>query len=170
METVYLICFIIGFLYAIISVVFGNVFDVDFGIDGGSLPFLSPTTIASFVTVFGGTGVFLSYVYALPTSIILLISLFLALAGATLMFFVVVMPLMKAQKSSAYSNRDMIGRNAEVSTVIVEDGRGEIIYEQGGSRLSSPALSYNGKTIRQGDLVEIVDVISGTFVVKRVNE
>lgn len=170
METVYLICFIIGLLYALITVVFGNVFDFDFGIDGGSLPFISPTTIAAFITVFGGTGVFLSYLYSIPTSIILLISLFLALAGAALMFFIVVLPLAKAQKSSAMSNRDMIGRTAEISTIIMEDGRGEIIYEQGGSRLSSPALSHNGATIKQGELVEIIDVISGTFVVKKVNE
>ncbi|GAA0360159.1 NfeD family protein [Bacillus horti] len=170
METVYLICFFVGFLYAIVSIIFGNIFDIEFDIEGGSLPYLSPTTIAAFVTVFGGTGVFLSYVYALPTTLTLLISIFLALVGAAIMFFVVVLPLYKAQKSSAFSNRDMIGRTGEVTTIILEQGRGEVIYEQGGSRLTAPALSYEGTTIRQGELVEIVDVISGTFVVKKLND
>jgi membrane-bound ClpP family serine protease len=166
LETIYLICFAIGFLYALATIIFGSVFDVEMGLDGGSLPFISPITIASFITVFGGTGLFLSSLFPWAAVIILLISMALALVGAFGMFFIVVIPLHKAQKSAAFSNKDMIGKFAEVATSIIKKERGEIIYEQGGSRLSAPALTVDHKTILQGEIVEIVDVVSGTFVVK----
>lgn len=169
-ETIYLICFAIGFLYALVTIIFGSVFDVELGLDGGSLPFLSPITIASFITVFGGTGLFLSSLFSWSTAIILLISIALAVVGSLGMFLIVVVPLHKAQKSAAFSNKDMIGRFAEVATPIIKKERGEIIYEQGGSRLSAPALALDQKTIQQGEIVEIVDVVSGTFVVKEMKE
>lgn len=170
METIYLICFIVGFVYAVFSVIFGNVFDFDFDMNGGSLPYFSPITIASFITVFGGTGMFLTHFIGLPYFFVLLFSIIAAVVISLLMMFLVVVPLLKAQKSAAFSDRDMIGRYGEVSTPILGSQRGEIIYEQGGSRLSSPALSVNKVDIGVGEVVEIVDVVSGTFVVKKLAE
>jgi membrane-bound ClpP family serine protease len=166
----YIICFFVGFIYAIFSMLFGNVFDFEFDIDGGGLPYFSPITIASFVTVFGGSGLFLSHFVLLPAPIILVISVLVAVMTAAAMLFFVVVPLYKAQKSSAFSDRDMVGRFGEVITPILLMERGEIIYEQGGSRLSAPALSVDKKNIGVGEIIEIVDVISGTFIVKKLEE
>ncbi|MEX2416487.1 MAG: hypothetical protein WD424_10115 [Paenibacillaceae bacterium] len=60
MESLYLILFIIGLAYAVLTIFVGDIFNIHFNLGGGHLPFISPTTIASFITVFGGSGYFLS--------------------------------------------------------------------------------------------------------------
>ena len=165
MENLYLILFIIGLAYAVITVFVGDIFNIQFDMGGGHLPFISPTTIGSFITVFGGTGYYLSVKTGFNGVLVGAISFLIAILISALMFFFVVMPLHNAEKTAAYSAHDMIGRTAEVITSIEGDSKGEIIYEQGGSRLSAPAKTADGKSIKQGEFVTIVDVVSGTFVV-----
>lgn len=167
MENLYLILFISGLAYAILTVFVGDIFNTQFDLGGGHLPFISPTTIGSFITVFGGTGYFLSVKTGLSGAIVGGISIVIAIVISALMFFFVVVPLLNAEKTAAYSAHEMIGRTAEVVTVIVGDSKGEIIYEQGGSRLSAPAKTANRMSVKQGDFVTIVDVISGTFIVQK---
>jgi membrane-bound ClpP family serine protease len=167
MESLYLILFIIGLAYAVLTVFVGDIFHTHFDVGGGHLPFISPTTIGSFITVFGGIGYFLSTKTSFSGALIGGISIVIAIVVSALMFFFIVVPLLNAEKTAAYSAHEMIGRTAEVVTVIVENSKGEIIYEQGGSRLSAPAKTANGLTIKQGEVVTIVDVISGTFIVQK---
>jgi len=161
-----LILFIVGIIYAVITIFLGDIFDFHFDASGGHLPFVSPTTIGSFVTVFGGCGYFLSANTELNKLIIAGISIVSALFLATLMFFFVVLPLLRADKSAAKSAEDMIGKTAEVVTLIMGGLKGEILYEQGGVRLSAPARITSGGTVRQGELVKITGVSSGTFIVE----
>lgn len=167
MESLYLILFIVGLAYAVLTVFVGDIFNTHFDLGGGHLPFISPTTIGSFITVFGGLGYFLSVKTGLSGALIAGISIVIAILIASFMFIFVVVPLLNAEKTAAYSAHDMIGRTAEVVTVIVDDSKGEIVYEQGGSRLSAPAKAANGISIKQGEVVTIVDVISGTFIVQK---
>ncbi len=167
MENLYLILFIIGLVYAVLTVFVGDIFNIHFDLGGGQLPFISPTTIAAFVTVFGGIGYYLSEKTGLSGALIGGIAIVIAILVAGLMFFLVVVPLLNAEKTAAYSAHEMIGRTAEVITIIKDDSKGEIIYEQGGSRLSAPAKSINGLSIRQGEAVTIMDVTSGTFIVQK---
>lgn len=166
METLYLTLFLLGTVYAVVTVIFGDIFQID--VATGDLPFLSPTTIASFVTVFGGVGYFLSVNTGMNPVIITAISIIGAVMLASLMFFLVVLPLSRAEKSAAASSKGMIGHTAEVITSI-ESGRiGEIIYDQGGSRLSAPAkLASDSTAVSQGEIVTIIDEISGTFIVEK---
>lgn len=164
METVYIICFAVGFLFAIGTAIFGDLFDLHVDHD---LPFLSPTIIASFLTIFGGMGLFLHALTDLSSMMVAVLAIIIALIGSAFMFFFVMVPLKKAEKSSAKSSMDMIGQTAEVITTIGVKGKGEIMYQQGGSRLSSPASSVDQQEISAGSRVEIVDVIGGTFIVKK---
>jgi len=164
LETIYIICFAIGFLFAIGTAIFGDVFDMDVAHD---LPFLSPTIIASFLTIFGGIGLFLGALTDFSTLLIAILSIISALIGSSVMFFFVMLPLKKAEKSSAKSSTEMIGQTAEVITTIGAKTKGEIMYQQGGSRLSSPASSQHQEEIQAGSRVEIVDVIGGTFIVQK---
>ncbi len=168
METMYLILFIAGLAYAVLTIFIGDIFDFHFDLSGGHLPFISPTTIGAFITVFGGCGFFLSEKTGMNGILIAAISLILAMLVSIMMFFLVVVPLHKSEKSAAYSTSEMIGKTAEVITLIEGSLKGEIIYEQGGSRLSAPAKTADGSTVKQGDLVTIVGVVSGTFIVKSI--
>ncbi len=167
MESLYLILFLVGFVYAVLTIFVGDIFNIHFDLGGGQLPFISPTTIAAFVTVFGGTGYYLSEKTGLSGALISGIAIVIAIIVSGLMFFFVVVPLLNAEKTAAYSAHEMIGRTAEVITIIQDNSKGEIIYEQGGSRLSAPAKSANGLSIKQGEAVTIMDVLSGTFIVQK---
>lgn len=167
MENLYLILFIIGLAYAVLTVFIGDIFHTHFDLSGGHLPFISPTTLGSFITVFGGIGYFLSMKTGFSGALIGGISIVIAILISALMFFFIVVPLLNAENTAAYSSHEMIGRTAEVVTVIVNHSKGEIVYEQGGSRLSAPAMGVDGSSIMQGEVVTIVDVISGTFIVQK---
>lgn len=169
MDTLYLLLFAIGVIYAVITIFLGDIFDfhLDFG---GQFPFLSPTTIATFVTVFGGCGYVLERNTSWNGVLVAFISFASAVVSAILMFLFVMLPLYRAEKSAAKSAREMIGQTAEVVTVIMQGAKGEILYEQGGVRLSAPAMVADGQGIRQGELVRIVDVSSGTFVVEKIGK
>lgn len=168
MEVVYLTLFIIGVAYAVLSVIFGDIFDIQFELGAASLPIISPTTIAAFATVFGGSGYYLSANTGIHPIVIAGLSIMLSLLVTALLFFFVVLPLHNSEKTAAYSEKEMIGKTAEVVTLIEPGSKGEIVYEQGGSRLSAPASSHGQSgTIRQGELVVIVDVVSGTFIVEK---
>jgi membrane-bound ClpP family serine protease len=166
METLYLILFLIGIAYAVITIFVGDIFNIHFDLGGGHLPFLSPTTIGSFVTVFSGMGYFLTVNTDIQAIVIAIIAIVAAIFISMLMFFFIVLPLHHSDKTAAYSSKDMIGKQAEVITSIEPGSKGEIIYEQGGSRLSAPAMSADEMPIRQGELVTIVGEVSGTFIVE----
>ncbi|GFR38938.1 hypothetical protein PRECH8_22340 [Insulibacter thermoxylanivorax] len=163
METVYWILFAAGVLLAIITILFGDVFEFA----GGGAPYLSPTVIAAFITVFGGTGAFLTIAGDLPPMLTALISLVIALTLTSVILFAVIIPLYRAQTSAAFSSKEMVGKMAEVITPIEPGMKGEIIYEQGGSRLSAPAKTMQDTRIEQGESVWIMDVIGGTFIVEK---
>jgi len=163
MEIIYWILFAIGVIMAVLTILFGDVFELA----GGSTPYLSPTAIAAFITVFGGTGAFLSITGHTPPLLRAVISLVVAVALTSLILFAVILPLYRAEKSAAYSSKDMVGRLAEVITPIEPGMKGEIIYEQGGSRLSAPAKTLQDTRIGQGESVWIMDVIGGTFIVEK---
>lgn len=167
METVYLILFVVGVIYAVITVFLGDIFHLNFDAGGGHLPFLSPMTIGSFVTVFGGCGYFLSTSTELGGWTIAAASIVSALFLSSLMFIFVVLPLLRADKSAAKSAEEMIGKTAEVVTIIMDGSKGEIVYEQGGIRLSAPARITSGGTVKQGELVLITGVSGGTFIVEK---
>ena len=167
MATVYLICLLIGFFFALISAI--GALDLHIGFEG-DLPILSPSTIAAFITVFGGSGLFLIHYSTLSPSIILLLAIICALFLSLLVFFLVILPLQKSQKSSAHSEQEMVGHYAEVVTPIYPGKKGEIIYIQGGSRLSAPASSTETKMIPVGQIVQVTGVFSGTFIVQIAKE
>ncbi len=166
LVTVYLVLLIIGVGYAIISSFGIFDFDIDFDLDW-DFPILSPIIIASFLTTFGGIGLFLTYQNNLSPTSVIGISIGISVLAALLIFLLVVIPMTKADRSTAKAANEMIGKTAEVITVISKKDHGEIIYSQGMSRLSAPALSLEDKRIEPGSRVEIVDVTGGTFIVKK---
>ncbi|MCD9022786.1 NfeD family protein [Cohnella silvisoli] len=166
METLMLVLFAIGAGYAVLSLIVGDVFGLE--IHAGELPFLSPTIIATFMTVFGGIGYMLLHSTGWSALPVAGLSLLAGLGVSSVVLFLVVIPLHAAQKGTAQSAKAMIGHEAKVITSIEALRLGEIVYEQGGTRHSAPAKAIEESVIPQGTQVRIVDEMAGTFVVEKV--
>lgn len=164
METLMIVLFALGAGYAVISLFVGDWLGFDW--HPGDLPVLSPTVVATFMTVFGGIGYLLIHQTGWSVLIISGVSLIAALAVSSAVLFLVVIPLHAAQLGLALPAKSMIGAEAEVVTPIDAHRLGEIVYVQGGTRHSAPAKAHDGVFIDQGATVRIVGESAGTFVVE----
>jgi len=181
LSLLYLVCFGVGLLFAIVSALFAGVFggaDADVqadtahaeaGFGANDMPgfsALSPTTVASFITAFGSFGMILSKipVFASPwlnAPLAALGGVFVA-AGVLALF----RKLFSATQSSSEGRVGaLVGHGATVETPIPAHGVGEISYVQGGSRYSAPARADGGREIAAGTSVRIARIVGTQFYV-----
>ena len=191
---VYLVCFGVGLLFALVSALGGHVFgghgelghgelghDAGHGGHGGhgqghaeggganNLPGfspLSPTTLAAFVTAFGGFGMIFNQIEATQRW---WISGPLAAGGgllvAAFVFWVFDLIFRKTQGSSEGQVADLAGLEATVITPIAADRVGEIAYVQFGTRYSAPARAEDGAAFANGATVKITRIVGTQFYV-----
>jgi membrane protein implicated in regulation of membrane protease activity len=177
--TIYLICFGVGLFFSVVSAFFADFGGHDSDLHGGhphvegggaggpEMPGfapLSPTTIATFVTAFGGLGLIFSSI-SWTSSVWL--SVPLAVVGglgiAALVFLLFRKIFASTQSSSEGRVRELFGRSATVITPIAAGGIGEIAYEQGGTRYTAPARELESGAIPSGATVRIVRVVGTQF-------
>ncbi|MBN1665124.1 MAG: NfeD family protein [Deltaproteobacteria bacterium] len=183
LEIVYIICFVFGLAYAVISTVFGGIhadggFDApgdasgsmhaDIGHDSGTMHFspLSPVVIAMFLTAFGAAGMICLKAFKLPIYYGLTIAVLVGLAVAAVTFFIFVTLFSKTQGSSESNVASIIGKEAEVITPIPADGVGEIAYISKGARYTAPARSALQTDIRSHTIVTVDKIVGNMFIVK----
>ncbi len=179
---IYLLCFIVGLLFTLISATLGHVFGggdahAEVGTDGHAeagfdhtgmpgISMFSPTVIASFVTAFGGFGMIFSRIHATSSAWLsaplAAISGLLIAGGVFLMFNQL---FSKTQGSSEGRVCDLLGSCATVITPIPQHGVGEIAYVQGGSRYTAPARSESGAAVANGQTVQINRIVGTQFYV-----
>ncbi len=174
MLTVFQVCFFVGIGLMLLSLIFGNIFEI-IGIDGLDLDFdiglgifipISPILLIFFVTVFGGVGWLIWYVF--PELSVILIVLFALAAGiamSTLMNLFVIRPLKKAQNTSTPDLEDLMGLPATVTETILENGFGEISYVINGNSYTSPAKGIHGEAFKAGQEVVICWITDYIFYV-----
>jgi membrane protein implicated in regulation of membrane protease activity len=143
--------------------------DHDVSFDHGSVGVspLSPITIASFVTSFGGLGL-------IGTQLLRMIdtfSLFFAAAGAALiaggMFLFYSRVLVAGQGSSTVQLSDLSGKTAEIIIPIPQDGLGRVAFVARGTRATWAARSIDGEAVPRGTIVTIEAVTGNTVIVRR---
>jgi len=181
---VYLVCLGVGFLFTVLTAIFGHVFGhgghdghiegsgghAEAGIDGSDMPGVSafsPTVIASFMTGFGGFGLIFSQMAATK-------SVWVSAPLAVACGFVVaasVLGLLRRLFSATQSSSEsrvgtLIGQAATIITPIPENGVGEIAYVQAGSRYSAPAREEHGSPVACGKSVRITRVVGAQFYVE----
>jgi len=127
---------------------------------------LSPITVATFITTFGGVGLIVNNLTALSPVLGLLISTVSGLGLAGIMFLIYARVLMAAQASSEAQAGDLVGKIGDVTAPIPEGRVGEIAFVVRGSRMTATARSADGSMIPRGTLVEIVDVAGGVVAVR----
>ena len=130
---------------------------------------LSPTTIASFITAFGGFGMILHRIEATSSPWISLpLSVLGGLAIAAAVFWLFRLIFSKTQGSSESRVGTLVGTSATVITPIAEDGVGEIAYVQVGTRYTAPARADDRAGIAKGSTVKITRIVGTQFYVAAV--
>jgi membrane protein implicated in regulation of membrane protease activity len=143
--------------------------DHDIGFDHGSVEVsaLSPITIASFVTSFGGLGLIATQLLGIPEPA----SLFFAAIGAALiaggMFMFYSRVLVAGQGSSAVRLGEIKGKKAEIIIPIPKGGMGQVALVSRGARTTWSARSVDGEAVPSGTVVTVETVTGNTVIVSR---
>jgi hypothetical protein len=168
--TVFLAIAAVGFVFLLISLVFGGLFEhFEFGHDighdlgHGGPGFFSVRGIAVFVTAFGGVGAIGTYrgygVFA--SSGFGFIS---GIAVATIVYFFARF-LYGQQATSTTTSADLVGRTAQVSVGIPENGVGQVRCLVGEIMVDKIARSRAGNAIAYSSLVKIEEIVGESVIV-----
>jgi membrane protein implicated in regulation of membrane protease activity len=184
----YLVCFLVGFLLSLLSLLAGSVhvhlphLDVHFGGGhmhaphapagghGGEPSALNFGTIAAFLAWFGGAGYLMSRYYAVWVLLALSIAILSGLAGAAIVFWFFAKVLVSREENLDAADYDMVGVLGRITIPIRPSGTGELVYSQQGTRRSTGARSEDGTPIPKGVEVIVTRYDRGLAYVRRWEE
>jgi len=180
-DCAYFLTFAVGIVWAIFVLFAGDAGhsdtpdvhtgDIAFGhaasFDAGSVEVspISPITISTFITTFGGIGIITRQAFDLPVSISLLVAVASGLLCAGLMFLFYSKLLIGSQGSSEVRVHDLAGSIAEVTVPISAQSMGEIALVARGGRVTYPARSTAGIAIAKGTPVTIDRMVGAQALV-----
>ena len=166
--TVFLAIAAVGFLFLLVSVVFGEVFDhlgADYDVDMGGPGFFSGRIMSVFVTGFGGFGA-LAIHYGLSP-----VGASLVGFGSGLVFSSIIYAFARflywQQASSDVGSADLIGQNARVVVAIPAGGVGQVRCRVGEELVDKIAQSQDGTAIPEHASVRIDQIVGETVIVKK---
>jgi membrane-bound ClpP family serine protease len=181
METIYLVCFIVGLVLSVLSFAggfthlhlgrmhVGHTAHAHTGTHG--LSSINGFTITAFLCWFGGAGYLLDRYSIFITPFILLFSVLSGLIGATLLWAILFKILLPRERVLTSEETEMPGVLAKVSDSIRDNGGiGEIIFSQTGARRSTAARSEDGTPIQRGAEVVVIRYERGIAYVRRFDE
>jgi hypothetical protein len=187
MDSFYLVCFCVGLVLSLISVVGGfahlHVGRVHVGHAahghaahggahrGSGISVVNGFTITVFLCWFGGAGYLLHHSGIFGGALILLIALISGVAGAALIWAVLFKLLLPRERVLTPEETEMAGVLAQVSDSIRDgNGIGEIIFSQSGARRAAAARSEDGSAIERGAEVVVIRYDRGVAYVRRWDE
>ena len=168
-------CLAGGVLFALITVVFGDIlgdaFDGVFdALSFDHLDFLQPMVLVSGMTVFGGTGVTLTRYTSMEPFPVAVISVIAAVLLSIAVFFLYVKPMKNTENSTGFSIQDLVGKIGEVSVPIPAKGYGEVLVRIGAGNSNQIAASFDGEELPAGIRVVVAEVKDSTLYVFRYEE
>ncbi|MGI5880473.1 MAG: protease [Syntrophomonadaceae bacterium] len=171
MQTVYWGCLYGGIIFALVTIIFGDILgDIFSGLDSLSfdhLDFLSPMVIVGGITAFGGTGIMLDRLTSLETLIIIILSLIIAIALSVFVYFIYVRPMKNAENSNSYTMSDLVGKIGIVTVPVPKNGFGEVLIRIGAGNTNHIACSCDGEGFTQGTRVIVAEIKDGVVNVFR---
>ncbi|MEG6512278.1 NfeD family protein [Desulforamulus ruminis] len=170
MLTFYWICLMGGVLFAVITIVFGDIlgdlldgfFEV-LSMDG--LDLFQPVVLVGGITVLGGTGIMLDQSTNLEAFPILLLSLMASAVISLLVYFSYVRPMKNSENSTGFSMQDLVGKIGEVTIPIPEAGYGEVLIKVGAGNTNQIAASLDEEEIPAGAKVVVIEARDSTVYV-----
>lgn len=127
---------------------------------------LSPITIATFITTFGGLGVLSLQLFNMAPAYGLLLATGGALATSGFMYLIITQFLIRSQASSELHRGELVGMQGEVTVPIGETAPGQVTYLTKSGRMSSMARAVDGSAIPRGQFVTIVRTIGHQVLVE----
>jgi membrane protein implicated in regulation of membrane protease activity len=189
MDSFYLICFGVGLVLSVFSVVggFGHYFHIGRLHIGHMAHGRGPShstshrssgpsavngfTIMAFLCWFGGAGYLLHHYSIFVAPLVLLLSAVSGIAGAALLWAVLFKVLLPNERILTGEETEMAGVLANVSDTIRDgNGIGEIIFSQTGARRAAAARSEDGLAIERGTEVVVIRYERGIAYVRRWND
>lgn len=178
--TVFQVCFYVGVGLILLSLIFGSVFEA-IGIDGFDIDIdlpgvdffipVSPILYILFSVVFGGVGwILIESEHIIPKVLIIIIAIAAGLCASSMLHFLVIKPLKKAQNTSAPTAEELVGLRATVTETIIQNGFGEISYTIHGNSYTSPAKTTTGDSIKRGRDVAICWIEDFVFYVTSIDD
>jgi hypothetical protein len=190
-EGFYLVCFVVGFVFALIGFFGGALHFPSFhgihlpgaGGHAGSSgvgaagaghgvatgPSLSPfnfPSLMAFLAWFGGVGYLLTTRGNMARLIVLALALTAGTAGASLVFGFVTRVLLRHERALDAADFEMVGVLGRVTVGIRAGGTGEIVYSQAGTRRSAGARSDSAAPIARGSEVVVTRYEKGIAYVR----
>jgi membrane protein implicated in regulation of membrane protease activity len=158
----------VGFVFLLISLVVGDLFDsfgFETGLDGGAdgHGLLDSRVISVFVTAFGGFGAI-----GIQMGLSIVASSFLGLGGGIILGGLVSLFgrfLYKQQSSSSVNTAQLIGRPAQVVVAIAPGSIGQVSCRVGEERIEKLARARDNLEIKAGATVRVEEVAGDSLIV-----
>lgn len=158
----------IGFIFLLVSLVLGDIFDsfgIDADLDGGAdgHGLLDSRVISVFVTAFGGFGAI-----GIQMGLSIVVSSFIGLAGGVVLGGLVSLFarfLYKQQSSSSVGTAQLVGRTAQVVVSIAPGSLGQVSCRIGEERVEKLARAKDNQEIKAGVLVRVEDIAGDSVIV-----
>jgi membrane protein implicated in regulation of membrane protease activity len=166
--SVFLAIAAVGFLFLMIALVFGEVFDhfdAAHDLDSGGPGFFSGRVMSVFITAFGGVGAVATY-YGLSPVAASVVGF-----GSGLVFAPVIYAFARflygQQASSQVDAGDLVGQTARVVIAIPEGGVGQVRCRIGEELVDKIAQSRDGAAIPANASVRIDEILGETVIVRK---
>jgi membrane protein implicated in regulation of membrane protease activity len=123
-------------------------------------------TLTAFLAWFGGTGYLITRFSSVWFTLGLMIALGAGLFGAALVFLFLTRVLISREENMDSADYEMVGVLGRISMPIRENGTGEIIYSQAGTRRTCGARSENGNALEKGAEIVVTRYDKGIAYVR----
>lgn len=168
----YWICLIGGVLFAVVTIVFGDILGDIFGgffdsLSMDHLDFLQPMVLVGGITIFGGSGIMLSQYTLLEPFPAAIVSLMISIAVSFLVYFSYVKPMKNCENSTGFSIKDLVGKIGEVTVPIPVGGYGEVVLKVGAGNTNQIAANLDQVEIPAGTRVVVGETKDGVLYVFR---
>lgn len=168
--TVFLSIAALGFLFLLVSLVFGEVFEhlgdgtFDHDLSHGGPSFFSIRILSVFVTAFGGFGAVGTH-YGLSTPGASALGFFSGLFFASIIYAFARF-LFSQQATTEIRSADVVGQTARIVVSIPKGGVGQVRCRVGEELIDKMARSADGRPIPENTVVKVQEVL-GEFVIVR---
>lgn len=170
MLDIYWICFSGGVLFALVTLVFGDILGDIFGglfdsLSIDHLDFLQPMVLVGGLTIFGGSGIMFNQYTNLDPRLVAALSLMISVILSVLIYFAYVKPMKNSENSTGFSQKDLVGKIGEVSVPIPAKGYGEVIIRIGAGNTNQIAATLDHDEIPAGSRIVVGEVKEGILFV-----
>jgi membrane protein implicated in regulation of membrane protease activity len=185
LENFYLICFVVGLTFSIVSFVAGSIhvhwphfhFHVGSGPAHGVAPGagggggrgigrVNIGTVAAFLAWFGGAGYLLTRYSSVWFLFALGMAVLSGLGGAAVLFLFLAKVLIRQNETLDPADYEMVGVLGKVNSPIRPSGTGEMIFSRAGARRAIAARSQDGLLIPKDTEVVVTHYESGIAYVR----